>query len=93
MSSAAILCCKLPVDMRIHLSLEPSHFAAQPVVGPSSSPLAQLGGELVIIELQGELGWEGSKEGGVVGVLGLDRPVCPSSGYITVGYVSLLVPG
>jgi hypothetical protein len=61
--------------MRIHLSLEPSHFAAQPVVGPSSSPLAQLGGELVIIELQGELGWEGSKEGGVVGVLGLDRPV------------------
>lgn len=61
--------------MRIHLSLEPSHFAAQVVAGPSSGPLAQLGGELVIIELQGELGWEGDKEGGVVGVIGLDRPV------------------
>lgn len=58
--------------MRIHLSLEPSLF------GPSissGSPLAQLGDEVVLIELQGELGWEGGKEGGVVGVLGFDRPV------------------
>lgn len=29
----------------------------------------------MILELQGELGWEGEKAGGVVGVLGLDRPV------------------
>ena len=62
--------------MRIHLSLEPSHFANTSIAGPSSGPLAQLGGELVIIELQGELNWEGDKEGAVVGVLGLDRPVC-----------------
>ena len=30
------------------------------------------------MELQGELGWEGDKSGGVVGVLGLDRPVSHS---------------
>lgn len=62
--------------MRIHLNLEPSLFGPQAVAGPSSGPLAQLGGEVVLIELQGELGWEGDKDGGVVGVIGLDRPVC-----------------
>lgn len=61
--------------MRIHLPLDPHHFARQSVAGPSSSPLVQLGGELVILELQGELSWEGDKAGGVVGVLGLERPV------------------
>ena len=65
--------------MRINLTLEPSLFSdtAKPVAGPSSSssPLAQLGGEIVLIELQGELGWEGDKSNGVVGVIGLDRPV------------------
>jgi hypothetical protein len=29
----------------------------------------------VLVELQGELSWEGDRAGGVVGVLGLDRPV------------------
>lgn len=67
--------------MRIQLTLEPSLFAkpvAAAAAGPSSSPLAQLGGEIVLIELQGELNWQGEKAGGVVGVIGLDRPVCPS---------------
>jgi hypothetical protein len=61
--------------MRIQLALEPSLFAKSVAAGPSSGPLAQLGGEIVLIELQGELNWEGDKAGGVVGVIGLDRPV------------------
>lgn len=59
--------------MRIHLPLHPHHFAADsPAAG---GPFARIGGELVVIELQGELTWEGEKSNGVVGVLGLDRPV------------------
>ncbi|BEJ03010.1 hypothetical protein CcaverHIS641_0101850 [Cutaneotrichosporon cavernicola] len=54
--------------MRIHLPLHPHHFAQ------AGGPLAEIGGELVVIELQGELSWEGEQAGGVVGVLGLDRP-------------------
>lgn len=61
--------------MRIHLTLHPSAFPPNATAGPSSGPLAQLGGEVVLVELQGELGWEGEKAGGVVGVIGLDRPV------------------
>ena len=61
--------------MRIHLPLDPEHFNAEPKAGPSSSPIAQLGGDLVLIELQGEVSWEGDKADGVIGVLGLDRPV------------------
>jgi hypothetical protein len=57
--------------MRIHLPLHPHHF----VKSTGSGPLAEIGGELVVIELQGELSWEGEQAGGVVGVLGLDRPV------------------
>lgn len=69
----------LPRIMRINLPLHPHHFAKQPAAGPSTGPLAQLGGDLVLIELQGELSWEGDKTNGVVGVIGLDRPVrCPS---------------
>lgn len=64
--------------MRIHLPLHPHHFQKNAIAGPSSSPLIHLGGELVIMELQGELGWEGDNSNGVVGVLGLDRPVCPA---------------
>ncbi|BEI87466.1 uncharacterized protein CcaverHIS019_0101840 [Cutaneotrichosporon cavernicola] len=55
--------------MRIHLPLHPHHFAQ------AGGPLAEIGGELVVIELQGELSWEGEQAGGVVGVLGLDRPL------------------
>jgi hypothetical protein len=61
--------------MRIHLPLEPHHFVPQPTAGPSSSPLVSIGGDLVLIELQGELSWEGDKHNGLVGVLGFDRPV------------------
>jgi hypothetical protein len=60
--------------MRIHLSLDPKHLV-QGVAGPSSGPLVNIGGDLVLVELQGELNHEGDKEGGVVGILGLDRPV------------------
>lgn len=58
--------------MRINLPLHPHHFAKPPTGG---GPLAEIGGELVVIELQGELGWEGERANGVVGVLGLERPV------------------
>ncbi|BEJ10730.1 hypothetical protein CspHIS471_0101520 [Cutaneotrichosporon sp. HIS471] len=58
--------------MRIHLPLHPHHFAQ------AGGPLAEIGGELVVIELQGELSWEGEQAGGVVGVLGLDRPDRPT---------------
>lgn len=60
--------------MRIHLPLHPEHFVVADA-GPSAPPLARIGGELVVVELQGELGWDGDKAGGVIGVLGLDRPV------------------
>ncbi|WVQ72093.1 hypothetical protein IAR50_001638 [Cryptococcus sp. DSM 104548] len=63
--------------MRIHLPLHPSQFK-QPTTSPSDSPLVQLGGDLVLVELQGELSWEGEKAGGVVGVIGLDRPEKPT---------------
>lgn len=64
----------LTQTMRIHLPLHPQHFVTADA-GPSAPPLARIGGELVVVELQGELAWEGNKEGGVIGVLGLDRPV------------------
>jgi len=60
--------------MRIHLSLDPKHLV-QGVAGPFAGPLVNIGGDLVLVELQGELNHEGDKEGGVVGILGLDRPV------------------
>jgi hypothetical protein len=60
--------------MRIHLPLHPHHFTPQSTAGP----LARIGGDLVVIELQGHLEWEGDKADGVVGVLGLDRPVSVS---------------
>ncbi|WVQ95124.1 hypothetical protein IAU59_002218 [Kwoniella sp. CBS 9459] len=67
--------------MRIHLPLHASQFAA-PVAaaGPSSSssPLVTLGGDLVLIELQGELNYEGDHADGVIGVIGLDRPDKPT---------------
>jgi hypothetical protein len=60
--------------MRIHLPLHPAHFGKDAAAG-GSGPFARIGGELVVIELQGELTWEGDNANGVVGVLGLDRPV------------------
>ncbi|ORY35730.1 hypothetical protein BCR39DRAFT_511764 [Naematelia encephala] len=67
--------------MRIHLSLDPNHFnpSGQSSSSSSSSPLIKLGGDLVILELQGELSYEGDdRSGGVVGVIGLDRPDHPT---------------
>ncbi|WVQ79742.1 hypothetical protein IAT38_001842 [Cryptococcus sp. DSM 104549] len=66
--------------MRIHLPLHPHHFAPPPTSGPSAppGPLLQLGGDLVLVELQGQLSWEGDKENGVIGVIGLDRPDKPT---------------
>ncbi|WOO83213.1 uncharacterized protein LOC62_05G006736 [Vanrija pseudolonga] len=63
--------------MRIHLPLHPHHFAPAPA-GAAGGPLARIGGELVVVELQGELAWEGERAGGVVGVLGFDRPDHPT---------------
>lgn len=60
--------------MRIHLPLDPIQFNVTPT-NASSPPLAQLGGNLVLVELQGGLTWEGEKSNGVVGVIGLDTPV------------------
>jgi len=65
--------CRIAI-MRIHLSLDPKYLV-QGAAGPSSGPLVNIGGDLVLIELQGELNHEGDKDGGVVGILGLDRPV------------------
>ncbi|RXK42344.1 hypothetical protein M231_00334 [Tremella mesenterica] len=62
--------------MRIHLPLSPD--LLKPTVIDPESPLVKLGGEVVLIELQGELSWEGDKSDGVVGVLGLDRPDKPT---------------
>ncbi|WWC63499.1 uncharacterized protein I303_106102 [Kwoniella dejecticola CBS 10117] len=63
--------------MRIHLPLHPSQFDP-PSASSSSSPLIQLGGDLVLVELQGELTYEGDKSDGVIGVIGLDRPDKPT---------------
>ncbi|OCF38434.1 hypothetical protein I317_07784, partial [Kwoniella heveanensis CBS 569] len=64
--------------MRIHLPLHASQFASPAVASSSSSsnsPLITLGGDLVLIELQGELSYEGDElADGVIGVIGLDRP-------------------
>ncbi|ORX38338.1 hypothetical protein BD324DRAFT_620478 [Kockovaella imperatae] len=64
--------------MRIHLSVNSHQLDPSSGAGPSSGPLAKIGGELVLIELQGELSWEGEQSGKVVGVLGLDRPDKPT---------------
>lgn len=60
--------------MRIHLPLEPKHFTSNP-----TGPLAKIGGDLVLIELQGKIEVEGDTANSVIGVLGLDRPVSVSS--------------
>ncbi|WVF67502.1 hypothetical protein IAT40_002258 [Kwoniella sp. CBS 6097] len=70
--------------MRIHLPLHASQFAPPATSASSSSgstlnsPLITLGGDLVLIELQGELNYEGDLADGVIGVIGLDRPDKPT---------------
>lgn len=65
--------------MKIHLPLGPEHFSKT-----SSGPLVSIGGDLVLLELQGELHWEGDNADGVVGLLGLDRPVRPWPSLISL---------
>lgn len=63
------------LDMRIHLPLPASFFDASSKTKKDAPPIVQLGGELVLMELQGEIQVEGERAGGVVGVLGFERPV------------------
>ncbi|WVW85417.1 hypothetical protein I302_107455 [Kwoniella bestiolae CBS 10118] len=63
--------------MRIHLPLHHSQLDP-PSSSSASSPLIQLGGDVVLVELQGELSYEGDKSDGVIGVIGLDRPDKPT---------------
>lgn len=63
--------------MRIHLPLEPKHFTSNP-----TGPLAKIGGDLVLIELQGKIEVEGDRANSVIGVLGLDRPVSMPPSYL-----------
>jgi hypothetical protein len=62
-------------EMRIHLPLPASLFNASAKPKSDAPPIVQLGGELVLMELQGEIQVEGERAGGVVGVLGFERPV------------------
>ncbi|KAL7422367.1 hypothetical protein Q5752_003013 [Cryptotrichosporon argae] len=68
--------------MRIHLPLDPALLAPSNEAGPSHPalppPLVQLGGDIVLVELQGQLECEGDQAGGVVGILGFDRPDKPT---------------
>lgn len=60
--------------MRISITI-PTAAVCQP---PSNAPpLVQLGakGELLLLELQGELGYEGDPRGRVVGILDFERMV------------------
>nr|KIR49442.1 hypothetical protein I312_01597 [Cryptococcus bacillisporus CA1280] len=70
--------------MRIRLPLDPAQFRITPT-NASSPPLVQLGGDLVLVELQGELTWEGEKSNGAIGVIGLDTPVRDQLGWTCRG--------
>ncbi|KAL7417272.1 hypothetical protein BDY24DRAFT_412020 [Mrakia frigida] len=66
--------------MRIHIEIPPSLLSPfTPPVGPSdpNSPIfARIGGNIVLLELQGTLQAEGDKDGQLIGKLGMegDRP-------------------
>lgn len=65
--------------MRINLTI-PTAAIKAPSTSKTDPPLVQLAGtgERVLIELQGELGYEGNPCGRVVGLLGFERMVSPS---------------
>lgn len=58
--------------MRIHIQL-PTSLIKKSVPGPSESPIVQIGKDLIVIELQGDLTFEGGASGKVIGILGLER--------------------
>jgi chromosome transmission fidelity protein 8 len=60
--------------MRIQIEIPPS-LIKRPAPPASAPPLVQIGGEMVIMELQGDLTFEGEPGGKVIGLLGLERMV------------------
>lgn len=60
--------------MRIQIEIDPS-IIKRPLPPTSAPPLVQIGGEMVIMELQGDLTFEGEPGGKVIGLLGLERMV------------------
>lgn len=61
--------------MRIHLTISPNSIATLPKSEPGDPPLVSIGKDLVMVELQGELKFEGEGLGKVIGVLGFERMV------------------
>jgi len=62
------------ISMRIQIEIDPS-VIKRPLPPASAPPLIQIGGEMVIMELQGDLTFEGEPGGKVIGLLGLERMV------------------
>lgn len=76
--------------MRISLTIPTSTIHA-PAHAKTDPPLVQLAGtgELVVIELQGELNYEGDPRGKVVGLLGFERMVSSSSPALMIKYLRI----
>jgi len=68
--------------MRIHISFPASLLKDGPAASNIDPPMAKIGGDLVLLELQGELDCEGDASGQVIGVLGLERMVSQRSHWI-----------
>lgn len=66
--------------MRIQIEIPPS-LIKRPAPPASAPPLVQIGGEMVIMELQGDLTFEGEPGGKVIGLLGLERMASRRAGY------------
>lgn len=61
--------------MRIYIPLSPSLLTDDPAKRCADPLMVKIGGDLVLIELQGELACEGDGAGQVIGILGLARLV------------------
>ncbi len=61
--------------MRIHIPFPASLLKDGAASSPVDPPIVKIGGDLVLLELQGELDCEGDRSGQVIGVLGLERLV------------------
>jgi hypothetical protein len=71
--------------MRITIEI-PTSIIKKPGPSPSDPPLIQIGGDLVIMELQGDLTFEGNPQGKVIGLLGLERMVSKTSTTYAIVY-------